>query len=106
RLNGVNLPGETNSTLTLTNVQLANGGSYTVVIANDLGTVISDPALLTIRVATAQPADFFTNRVLISGMSGVVSGTNSLATKEAGEPNPAQKPGGKSVWYRWVAPTN
>jgi len=31
---GVNIPGATNDTLTITNVQVADGGSYSVVVAN------------------------------------------------------------------------
>ena len=30
------------------------------------------------------------------------NGSNTGATKQAGEPNHANVPGGKSVWYRWT----
>jgi len=33
-----------------------------------------------------------------------VSGSNRVASKEAGEPNHAGDPGGASVWYSWTAP--
>jgi hypothetical protein len=62
---------------------------------------------LTIPVAAtiAQPAnDNFENAELISGMRVVVAGTNVGATKEAGEPDHAGNPGGRSVWFRWTAP--
>src|SRR6185503_11744262 len=42
---------------------------------------------------------------VIAGNSGTVSGSNLAATKEVNEPNHAGDPGGKSVWYRWVAPS-
>ena len=42
RKNGVNIPGATNDTLTIADVQLTNGGSYTVVVANDVGAVTSE----------------------------------------------------------------
>ena len=46
RLNGVNLVGQTNATLTLTNVQAANAGQYDVVITNSLGSVATSAATL------------------------------------------------------------
>src|SRR5262249_49451318 len=33
-------------------------------------------------------------------------GTTLKATKEPGEPNHAGNPGGHSIWYVWIAPTN
>jgi uncharacterized repeat protein (TIGR03803 family) len=52
--NNTNLPdigslfGATNRILTLTNVSVADGGSYTVIVSNSLGTVTSSNALLTV----------------------------------------------------------
>ncbi|HEV3470650.1 MAG TPA: SBBP repeat-containing protein [Pyrinomonadaceae bacterium] len=48
--------------------------------------------------------DNFADALTISGSSGTVTGTNYLATKEAGEPNHAGDAGEQSVWFRWVAP--
>ena len=50
--------------------------------------------------------DAFANAQVLSGNSGVVSGSNYEATKEAGEPNHAGNAGGSSIWYRWTAPAN
>ena len=58
RFNGGNLPGATAATLTLTNVQVANGGGYSVVVGNAFGTVPSAAGtlnILTPPVITAQP---------------------------------------------------
>jgi beta-galactosidase len=49
RLNNVDVPNATNSTLVLTNVQQAHAGSYTVVIQNSAGQVVSASASLTLR---------------------------------------------------------
>jgi len=49
RLNGVELPGATNTVLTLTNVTAANAGEYSVLVQNRIGTVISEPATLTFQ---------------------------------------------------------
>jgi hypothetical protein len=43
-----NLPGKTNSSLALTNVQPANAGSYLVIISNAFGSITSSPALLSV----------------------------------------------------------
>ena len=48
RFQGANLPGQTNSTLTLPNVQLPNAGSYSVLVSNLIGSVLSSNALLTV----------------------------------------------------------
>ena len=46
--NGTNLAGQTASTLSVSNVQTANAGGYSVVVANDGGSVTSKVASLTI----------------------------------------------------------
>lgn len=46
RFNGVNILNETNSTLTLSNVQIANEGAYTVMVTDGVGPVVSRPAQL------------------------------------------------------------
>jgi len=106
RHNGVNFPGATNATFNIPHVGVNDGGSYTVIVANDFGTIISDPAQLIVQTTPVQPGDNFIDAVPINGSSGIVSGTNTLATKEAGEPNHAGKAGGRSVWYKWQAPAN
>ncbi len=47
---GLELPGETNSTLVLTEAQTFNAGLYKVIVKNDAGSVVSPPALLTVLV--------------------------------------------------------
>ena len=54
--NGKNLSGATNISFTLTNVQLANAGNYSVVISNMLGSVVSSNALLTVQSASTPPS--------------------------------------------------
>jgi autotransporter-associated beta strand protein len=48
RRNGVNIPGATNATLTLTTVQFTNAGLYDVVISNPQGLAASDLIRLTV----------------------------------------------------------
>jgi pectate lyase len=49
--NGTPISGATSSTLTLTNVQTANSGSYTLTASNSVGSVTSDPAQLTVTLS-------------------------------------------------------
>jgi hypothetical protein len=49
RLNGVNIPGATSSTLALNNVQLTDAGNYTVVVKNKVGPTTSNNATLTVQ---------------------------------------------------------
>src|SRR4029077_6841887 len=56
--NGTDLSGETGSALALTNVQTNQAGNYTVLVANDYGSVTSRVATLTVSfppTITSQP---------------------------------------------------
>ena len=110
RKNGANIDGATNSTLVLSNITVTDGGSYTVVVANNAGAVTSDIAELRILVPGSPPSrDNFVDREPISLTNGVLtvfSGTSSNATKEPNEPDHAGRVGGRSVWYTWQAPAS
>src|SRR6185369_224731 len=67
-----------------------------------LGVQVTVPATLTLPLPALNGADNFANRVSLSGLNGLVSGSNVGATREPGELDHAGKPGGKSVWYSWV----
>src|ERR1041385_9417458 len=58
RLNGANLPNATNASLSVANVQFAQGGDYQVVATDSIGSLPSAPATLTVLIAplvTQQP---------------------------------------------------
>ena len=81
--NSTNLIGQTNATLTLTNLQLTNVGSYNVILANAFGSITSSIAILHISPGmVTQP----TNQIVMPGSLVVF---NSLAN---GEP---------SLSYQW-----
>jgi len=52
------------------------------------------------------PNDDFASSILITATSGSITGHTTGASKEANEAAHAYDVGGRSVWYRWVAPTN
>jgi hypothetical protein len=82
RLNGVPVPGGTNLTLNLFNVQFIQAGNYSVAISNDAGGVVSSNALLVVNslpIITAQPV----SRTISAGravtLSAGVIGSPTLA---------------------------
>jgi parallel beta-helix repeat protein len=103
RKNGVNLPGATNSCLTILGAQVADGGTYDVVVRNPFEAILSGAATVTITVPVLPPGDNLANRVALPGASGTVRGTNVNATRQPGEPMHAGKPGGASVWYSFTS---
>jgi pectate lyase len=50
--NGTPIPGATSSTLSLSNVQIADDGSYTLTASNSVGSATSNPAQLTVTTST------------------------------------------------------
>ena len=54
RLEGVDLPGRTNQTLTIAAAQLADDGNYTAVVSNPWGVITSAPARLYVTSPAAQ----------------------------------------------------
>jgi len=75
------LPGATNSSLTLTNIQLTNTGYYLVAITNSVGSTNSLNALLTVwqpPVITNQPVNFTNVAGGNAGFNVVAGGTPAL----------------------------
>jgi uncharacterized repeat protein (TIGR03803 family) len=56
--------------------------------------------------AAAPPNDRFSNAQVISASSGTTTGTTVGASKQPGEPDHADNPGGNSIWFRWTAPAS
>ncbi|MBI2926796.1 MAG: trypsin-like peptidase domain-containing protein [Verrucomicrobia bacterium] len=52
------------------------------------------------------PNDNFVNAQLLPDLAGTLTANCSGAGKEAGEPDHAGNAGGRSLWYRWVAPAD
>jgi Big-like domain-containing protein/cellulase (glycosyl hydrolase family 5) len=84
---------------------LADGTHTFAVRGRDAaGNVDPTPATQTWTVKTGPPNDRFANAQSVTRGTSV-AGTNVGATKEPGEPNHAGNPGGRSIWFRWTAPT-
>ena len=54
-------------------------------------------------VRAAVPNDSFANRILLPGVTNLISASSVGAGRETGEPQHAGALGGKSVWWTWTA---
>ena len=100
--NGMPLPGRTNLTLTLTNITVAQAGSYSVRVHTDQRQAVSRPAKLTVTPRN----DSFAQRIVTGGGGGRYYGSTVNASSEPGEPNHANAFGGSSIWFQWTAPAS
>jgi hypothetical protein len=87
RYNGTNIDGAVTSALTLTNVQIAQAGTYAVWVTNILGSVLSSNAVLTVLDPwiIAQPHD----------QSVVVRGLATFSVSAVGTPPLSYQ------WFKW-----
>ncbi len=88
-----------NSSLTF---QAQSGVRYYIAVDGWYGQ--SGDIVLNRRKAVRPENDDFADAITLTGESGQTTGSNTEATKEAGEPDHAGISGGKSVWWAWTAP--
>lgn len=103
-LQGIQIPGATNSSLVLTNAQPTDGGAFQVVAYNSAG---QDKASFTVnfKLDPLPFADDFAKRGTITGNSGLGAGSNTSAKKETGEPAHWSGKHDRTVWLQWTAPS-
>jgi hypothetical protein len=82
---GTNIAGATTTVLTVTNVQVANNGTYTIIVSNASGFFVSASAVLTVDTSPrfSVSGHVFQNGVGISGVTVAVD-TNSAVTDASG----------------------
>ncbi|MBI2924589.1 MAG: S8 family serine peptidase [Verrucomicrobia bacterium] len=99
---GTQAQGTTNWT---TAVRLSEGDNRIEVRSSDFSGNLSRAAVLTVRYRPLEPVnDLFGLASDLSGLEGKVTVDTSRAGKEPGEPLHAGNEGGRSVWWRWLAP--
>lgn len=113
--NGVNITGATNATLTLTNVQAAQQGTYRVLVSNEVGSILSSNAnfhLVTPPVIISQ-TPMPTNQLAIFHTSMTMSVTATALGQFDGFPlsyqwqfNGTNISGATSANYSLIADTN
>ena len=105
RLNGVDIPGATDTFLPYSDAQPTNGGNVTLTVGDGTSAETTVPAEFSVNVATAASGNNnFSNRFNLGAEpNGVVTSGNTNATKEPGEPDILPgNPGGRSIWFRWT----
>ena len=68
--NGTNISGATNTTLTLTNVQLNQAGNYAALVANAFGSILSSNAMLWVQIKYDFTYTTNNGTITISGYTG------------------------------------
>ncbi|MEY2408828.1 MAG: hypothetical protein QOF48_1498, partial [Verrucomicrobiota bacterium] len=82
-------------------------GGTTYRIAVDGNSAVTGSISLHYYFASTPPAnDHFTNAIVLTGAKGQIASSNLGATSQAGEPSHATSAGGRSVWFRWIAPAS
>ena len=98
RKDGGDLAGATSSSLTLSNVQSSNAGTYTVFVSNTAGNVTSNGATLTVNAVAATPV--FTvqpmSQTIVSGSTVAFNATATGATSFRWQRNGADISGATS----------
>ena len=101
RFNGVGATFTVDNPSQITASVPATATTGTIVVSGPNGSATS---ALSFSVVNRPPNDDFANAQNLSDASGSIPGRNTDATKEPGEPNHADNPGGRSIWYTWTAP--
>ncbi|MBL9213001.1 MAG: PQQ-binding-like beta-propeller repeat protein [Opitutaceae bacterium] len=81
-------------------LNVSAGTTYQIAIDNKGATA----GLVLLRFALLASNNDFASAQLVSGRSWSVKSENRSATREGNEPRIRNNAGGRSVWYRWVAP--
>ena len=118
RKGGRPILGETSNVLLRTPAQPTDAGFYDVIVRrSDSGTaILSEVAQVEVLTPTLAVSDALASAPTLPSNRSVVDGVQRLggegrannlgATLQAGEPFHAGKPGGHSVWVRWLAPAS
>jgi outer membrane protein assembly factor BamB len=91
--------GGTTSRISLT---VSSGTTYVIAVDGKNGAA----GFTSLRIGSVPSNDNLANATVVSGETFRVDSYNRNASKQSGEPNHAGVTGGRSVWYRWTAPSS
>ncbi|MFA5264500.1 MAG: PQQ-binding-like beta-propeller repeat protein, partial [Opitutaceae bacterium] len=78
------------------------GTSYRIVVASKSSAV----GLILLNIGTVPDSDTFASALVLTGTSPSVATSNINASRESGEPRILGQAGGRSVWFKWTAPSS
>jgi hypothetical protein len=101
RFNGANLSGETSTSLTRVNAQVSDGGTYAVIVSNDVSVVSSSNALLAVKVGNLSPVAQMSDLRAVLALDGIDDAAQRDAVSKALDI-------GLLNWTvaAWIRPTN
>ncbi len=105
-LNGYPVPGATNATLSLNNLTTDTCGAYQATVFNGIDSDWSTVANVQPVTLALPLSNTFSNRLTITGLIGLGSGTTQGATTETADPKPASGALYHTLWMTWIAPAN
>ena len=82
------------------------GTAYRIAVDGYSDGDTAESGAVTLHWLIAVDNDAFTNAQVLTGYSIQITDNSVGATKEVSEPAHAGNNGGRSLWYRWIAPTN
>lgn len=89
--------GATTSSVTFT---VTPGTTYTIAVAGKN----AGEGLVTFKLAVLPANDAFAQARVLSGPAPVVTGSNTNATRETGDPTLVSTARSQTLWYKWIAP--
>ena len=92
----------TGGTTSRLSLNVTNGQTYQIAVDGKNGAT----GFTVLRIGSVPTHDNFASATTVTGSSFRVDSTNRNATREPDERNHAGVSGGRSVWYRWVAPAD
>lgn len=105
RRNGVLIPGATNISLTIEDIQATNAGAFKIHAIDNTGVVVSAPADVTVSIPNLPSSDMIEGAVSLSQAVSPIASDNTNAVKEAGTPDIIpHDPGGSEVWFSYSLP--
>ena len=104
--NGVRIPGATNDSLAIDDIQAVDCGAFSVLVSDGVGVAVSEPADVTVSgINILQGIDLLIDALDLINTNGVIRSYNTNAVKQPGTPEiiPGD-PGGSEIWFQWTVP--
>lgn len=103
-LNGANIPGAMQDSLTIRNFTPLLSGYYQALVQDATGVAASDPAYIRVELTPISFSDDFgVDDRPLTAAAGAGQTSNREATSQNADPDPIDAPTGHSIWTQWTA---